>query len=136
MRISLGVLALLAASPAFAADQFDLECIGTMTETVEQEQILKVGEQVNLIIDIKSGQYCYKPCQKVLPIEDVFADRIILREYTAIEPGIRIDFLAKIDRKTGEYTYISDTTRPSRRNKTTVAACSLKPFTGFPATKF
>jgi len=136
MRIGLGLVLALAASPAMAADQFDLECVGTTTETIENEQRSKVSAIVDLIIDIKSGQYCYKPCEKVLPIKEVFADRIVLRAYSASEPGVRIDFLAKIDRKTGQYTYIADTLLPTRRNKTTAGMCSIKPFTGFPSVKF
>ncbi|WP_152536487.1 hypothetical protein [Sphingobium sp. C100] len=128
------ILGLAAASmPVSAAEQYDLDCEGQKTE---QEGANPTAEAVNLSIDLKSMQYCYRPCSKVLPIDEVFADRIILRSYNHIERGVIISFHAQVNRKTGEYSYIVDQRAPSFKKSVTVALCSLKPFSGFPAVKF
>lgn len=135
MRYLIWVLALIS-MPAAAADQFDLECEGSTTQTEDGAQKSQVPENVGIIVDLRSLQYCYKPCKKVLPIKDVYADRIVFRSYSAIEPGVHVDFLAQVDRKSGVYTYVADTKRPRFRKTATAANCEVAAFTGFPATKF
>ena len=132
MRILMIGIALIA-TPAAAAEQFDLDCEGQKTEEVGANP---VDEIVKLSVDLKSMQYCYRPCQKVLPVDQVFADRIILRSYTHSDRGVLISFHAQIDRKTGEYSYVVERKLPSFKKSVTLAMCQAAPFSGFPETKF
>lgn len=79
------IIALAVAGPAFANDQFDLLCVGTMQER-PTGPALPITERFSF--DVVAGRYCRStsyqgrtfndPCRDVLTIQEVTPDRITL----------------------------------------------------------
>lgn len=133
MRIGLGVFLMLAATPAVAADQFDLVCEGTRQLGVnEPVKPLKYG----LRIDLSKRQWCWDHCEEVYPIQEVREDRIILRDVVQDTLRKRITDRNIINRQTGDHNVILIETRPYQSFLETIGSCEPVAFTGFPKTKF
>lgn len=114
-----------------AADQFDLECVGTKTESIDQP-----GEPITfgMVVDLKAKLFCWKSSCEVRPIAKVLPDRI---EFISGDPD-RSGVFAKmeIDRTTGKFEWLIIQTNLSRYYRRQEAMCKPTKFTGFPETKF
>lgn len=133
MRIGLAVALVLVASPAIAADQFDLKCKGTRQIGInEPAKPLEYGLRINLA----TKQWCWDHCEEVYPIQEVRADRIVLRDVVEDTLRKRITDKNIINRQTGDHSVILIEIRPYQTFLETKGYCEPGPFTGFPKTKF
>lgn len=119
---SLILLGLMVATPAAAADQFDLVCSAK-----------KVSERYR--VDLTSGEYCTAECKTVRKIQEVTTGVIVFQR---TEPKVRRDprILDQVNRTTGEWfssNYFPGIDLvPDMKQGT----CQSAPFSGFPASKF
>ena len=133
MRIGLGMALALMASPAMAADQFDLKCKGTRQIGINKPaEPLEYGLRINLA----TKQWCWDHCEEVYSIQEVRADRIVLKdivEDTSIKQKTSKNI---VNRQTGAHDVILIEIRPYQSFAETKGHCEPAPFTGFPKTKF
>lgn len=122
----------MAAMPANAADQFDLECVGTKTEKIDQP-----GEPISfgIVVDLGAKQFCWKSECEVKKIDEVLPDRI---QFLKNDPLDRGGVFAKmeVDRKTGRFEWLIIQSNLSHYYLKQEAICKPAKFSGFPATKF
>lgn len=113
VRAAALITALLLASPAFAADQFDLVCV--VSEPADVKNMTS-----RYRVDLASGEWCMDKCAGTQKIAGLTSTRITffagrsLGHYT--------------DRITGAWVYAS-------RGRVARGQCTLAPFTGFGAEK-
>lgn len=119
------ILALCAvATPAAAAEQFDLVCEG-------REQLRPLGKwqplKLRITVDTTAKGWCVDECSTVLPIASVEAGKIVL---TRSDPADRSLYtLRTIDRISGRYDSLWNGERQE-------ATCTAAPFSGLPSPKF
>lgn len=133
MRIGLGMALALMASPAMAANQFDLSCKTISSSGYDKSP---PPSEVKLTIDLLRMEYCENGCSNILKIKSVMTDKIILRSYRDSGQGLIIDISAVVDRVLGVYQYEFSQIYPYPSTKAYTADCELKPFSGFPIAKF
>lgn len=115
MRWILGIALLGLATPAMAADQFDLVCNG--------------GDvSFHYRVDLAKGEWCFGSCETVFKIPEVTSGTLTLMDK---EPsGPRGDTIKnRINRATGEWYFYRS--QPSIGfYKTVEGKCELAPFSG------
>ncbi|MEG8222415.1 hypothetical protein OSJ57_17570 [Sphingomonas sp. HH69] len=119
------------ATPAVAADQFDLECVGTKSEKIDQQ-----GEPISfgIVVDLRAKQFCWKQECEVKTIDEVLPDRVYFLKHDPTDREIFSKM--EIDRKTGKFEWLIIQKNLSRYYLKQEAVCTPAKFTGFPATKF
>lgn len=120
MRILVLGLALAAlASPAFAADQFDLVCkYGSTT--------------VRYRIDVLRGEACEAACERIWKMGPATSGELRLVDLDTGDPS-EVPQTITVNRKTGALRHWIG---GSRNGIVESAVCEPAPFSGFPATKF
>jgi hypothetical protein len=120
-------LAMLAASAQSGPQQqFDLSCVGESTVKAWVDgSVSRSDFSVELRIDLVGMQWCEGNCDNVRAIREVLADKIVLDSFGSGE--------RYLDRVSGKYLQ-SLTVTGSNLSRT--ADCAVKPFSGFPQTKF
>lgn len=110
------------ATPAAAAEQFDLICSAK-----------KTSEHYRL--DLATGEYCWGSCQRIEKIASVTSGMITLMD---IKPVLRGDPEVRktINRSTGEWNWYSFAPRFDVSPDIVTGTCQPAPFSGFPAAKF
>lgn len=117
-----------------SVQQFDLSCNVFETSGYFDSPV-QSPVRIELIIDLEKMEYCEANCSKVLPIEKVMSDKIILRDYLHVDRLVTVHISAVIDRVAGTYTYIFDD-KSNFKTKRHTAECKRLPFSGFPSIKF
>lgn len=128
MRVWLAIVAGLVATPAMAADQFDLVCSGRWHERVNAKW---KPAQYRYRVDLAASKWCEGSCDGTSQITNVTDLVITLTD----KKRDRFNDLTEshwISRQTGDlhYTYLADGLFEEREGKCTVAA-----FSGFPEPK-
>lgn len=116
------VLALtLVATPAAAADQFDLVCTGD-------------DEPWHYRVDLAKGEWCAGKCETVFRLASVTSGTIVLRsEKPEFRGGDAVE--NSINRASGEWYYYRSLPKIGF-SKTVKGKCELAPFTPMPSRKF
>lgn len=115
MRKMVLLLALIA-TPAAAADQFDLVCKGGK-------------ETMHYRIDLTSGEYCADKCERILKVQEATAGMITLSETRSALSAAPIGY-NQINRLTGEWRWFF------QGGQNITGKCERAPFSGFPVAKF
>jgi len=128
MRAFLLVLSLLA-TPAMAADQFDLVCKG-------QQRTSAAGKwkpyEVRYRVDLSEMVYCRFNCKTLETVESADAARIVFQSVQG-RPG-STTALHYVDRSDGNWRYFLS--GPVGLIGDAEGHCEAAPFSGFPAAKF
>jgi hypothetical protein len=133
LRFAVLALAILASPVAAATEQFDLVCKGTRQATVDGP----LNDHARTLrVDLTRMEFCRDECDAVHKIDDVRADRIILNYATQETTTLNVLVSEELDRIAGNYTYSWIQSRPVPRFEEIKARCEVRPFSGFPATKF
>lgn len=122
-------LILLAASPAAAADQFDLACKGykwTKIGGPSQDYSFRAR------IDLAAEKWCEGECKAALPIFSVTPDELVLTDEGTLNSRIEMSRRATYDRKTNAFHYLFLQTRPTDDYLETQTVCTTEPFTPLP----
>jgi hypothetical protein len=122
------ILAAIAAiaSPAAAADQFDLVCSGRDRRDIENQRYR---------VDLVRKEYCSGDCQEVRPIAEVTSGMITLTRHDPSPPDQERSY-NQINRTTGEWNWYWSNIRVSLRTQDVKGSCQPAAFSGFPAAKF
>lgn len=120
------LLSLAVASPAMAADQFDLVCTG-FRQGVPLGH--KTPETVRYRVDLAAKTWCKEDCSTVLSLASVDAGRI---SFQSASRGVQgYDQYHFVSRTTGEWlNYMSN---PFHNEE---GHCEAAPFSGMPSQKF
>lgn len=130
---AIATIAMLIATPATAADQFDLECNGTIQEEINGPvKPHKFGFRINLV----TRTWCWDHCERTFPIQEVMPERIVLRDERKNSAREELLAIVEIDRRTGKFSGQWIEIRPFPLYRKTLGDCVVKPFSGFPQTKF
>lgn len=113
------------ASPAAAADTFDLICSGKDGKSVEEQRYR---------IDLARKEYCSGSCEKVEAIAEVTSGMITLWDDKPTLPAGETAY-NKINRNTGDWEWYY-TSRQSYRVQDIKGVCEATAFSGFPSAKF
>ena len=128
MRLLL-ILVLLAGSPAFAADQFDLSCQGT-----KWTKKGGAGEDYNFRahIDLAAKKWCDGDCKTVQNIVSVSEDEIVLTD--DITYNAKVDMMREVtyDRKVNMFKHHFQQNKPDSQYMGIQATCKTETFTPFP----
>lgn len=117
------VLALcLVATPAAAADQFDLVC--TAPDTSERYRI-----------DLPRGEWCFGKCERVMKLAEVTSGMITLIDEKPTQPS-NVTAYNRINRATGAWEWYNYSPRLSSHIMDIKGHCEAAPFTGLPKPKF
>lgn len=131
MRSLLLSLALIA-TPATAADQFDLVCKGTIKESYQgRERPIEVRYRV----DLAAGTYCWWQCKTIATIKAVEPGRLVFQLVGPTLPR-QTRITETVDRTTGAWIDERDNGDPWEGYSSSKGTCEPAPFSGFPATKF
>lgn len=111
----------LIATPAIAAEQFDLVCTGDK-------------DTMRYRIDLAAGEYCFNDCGRVMKIAEVTSGMLTLHrdKPTLTEPATAY---ATINRSTGEWRWYSYDPRYSHIMDIQ-GKCEMAPYSGMPRAKF
>lgn len=120
MRALVIALALIA-TPAAAAERFDLVCKGKKN-TVEHYRI-----------DLDRGEWCSDKCEMIQKISSVTSGLIVLAEHQPGYPGDRTSY-NRINRVTGEWEWFHRDPR-FVETQDIKGSCEVAPFSGFPDAK-
>lgn len=118
------------ATPAAAADQFDLICKGRQKTSIDGSW--KPYEQ-SYKVDLTSKTYCTFKCELVESIASVDDARIAFQKTDEADAGA-VTVFHYVNRSDGKWTYFFSGGSGSYEN--TEGVCEPAPFTGFPAAKF
>lgn len=123
MRTIWMMLAASVASPAVAADQFDLICKGRTKR-----------DAAHFRIDLKQGEWCREDCRGTFKIASVTEGRLTLEDS---KPAFRGDAERSIwiNRISGEYAE-SGVAYKGAMPDSSGGTCEASEFSGFPAKKF
>jgi len=131
MRRPLALL-LLVATPAFAADQFDMACQGTKLTT-------RAGPAepatVRVHVDLAARQWCLDACGRVQPIQDVSDAAITFKDDTTLNTREESTTEVTVDRRTNRFHQLLIFERPQTSYLKLEATCTIEAFTPFPAGK-
>ena len=120
---------LLAASPAVAADQFDLACQGWKWTTrggAAQEYDFRVR------VDLAAKTWCDVDCKAGQPIQSIAEDKLVLLDEGTLNSRMEVAREATFDRKANEYHYRLLQTRPTDDYLEYQGKCTTAPFTAIP----
>lgn len=117
MRIAILVLGLLAATPAVAADQFDLVCVAK-----------KDSEHYR--INLQTGEWCFGSCKRVMKIKEVTEGTITLFDDKPTD-AVRTTAYNRIDRRTGQWEWYNYSPDLSIVAMHITGTCEPAPFSGF-----
>lgn len=122
--LSLAVIAVAVVQPP---RQFDLECTGAPPESGNETRR-------SFRLDLDAGQYCTNDCRSVEHLLEVTAGKIVLddRDKSGFVLGAGGE-RKWLDRVGGVY---HDTIMIRGQTFDHVMRCEIRPFTGFPGTKF
>ncbi len=126
ITVAIFAVTLVAPAAAFAADQFDLHCVGTVQSGTKPAEPWKETYRVDLL----NGRWCANTCPAVLGIARADAGEIV--------------FIDRDDRPTGRWVEKMTVNRSSGRLVHRVVSldldwagtCEPAPFTAIPETKF
>jgi hypothetical protein len=124
------ILAGLVATPAMAADQFDLVCKGRQKTSISGAW--KPYEQ-RYRVDVAAKTYCRYDCKAVESVKSVDAARIEFEASDRSEPG-NVALIHYVDRSDGKWVYLFS--GGSSSFESVEGVCEPAPFTGLPATRF
>lgn len=123
------ILGILAAAPAQAADQFNLECVGKWRFDASETY---AETSRTLRLDLKAMTYCEGSCFATNPIAEVQPNLIELEpSLSDVGFGGTVKY-HRIDRTTGRYVHFVSQRRPTHKYIDVEMQCEAKPFTGFP----
>lgn len=120
---------LLAGSPAFAADQFDLVCEGwkwTKMGGTAQEYDFRVR------VDVAAKKWCDGDCKTASAIQSVADDKLVLLDDGTLNSRMEVAREATFDRKAGKYHYRMLQTRPTDDYLEYQGNCKTAAFTPIP----
>ena len=122
MRGILLAWGMLVATPAMAADRFDLICTAKKTT-------------VHYRVDVPANEYCAGDCAVVLKIASASASTLILEDY---RPAYRGDDerRTEVNRASGQWHTFSFSPKLDVTPFTRDGVCEAAPFSGFPTKKF
>jgi hypothetical protein len=130
MRLLLSLI-LLAGSPAFAADQFDLACNGTKwTKRGGTGESYKVRAH----IDLAAKKWCEDDCKTVQKIVSANDGEIILTDDTTFNAKTDIMREVKFDREVLMFKHSYIQNKPTPQYMGIQATCKIEAFTAFPGT--
>jgi hypothetical protein len=115
VRTAIIMTALLAATPALAADQFDLIC-KSKSETIRYR------------VDLSAGEWCWEKCEGAHKIASITSTRVTFKEED-VPSG---KSYAYVDRVTGKWWQFHQDRNSTSSND---GFCEPAPFTGFGAEK-
>lgn len=129
MRHALPFLLLIAASPAVAADQFDLACKG-----YKWTKLGGSGEDYSfrVRIDLAAKKWCDGDCKAAQPITSVGDQEVVLTDDGTLNSRMEVAREATFDRKKNSFHYKMRQTRPTDQYLEYQADCKIEPFTPFP----
>jgi hypothetical protein len=119
---SLALALALVATPAVAADRFNLVCVGTETDPRDSVTPFKAEFRFDLV----SKTYCQDECDGPSPIKAVSATRIVLQDLDDPQLGFQVE---DISRETGKYHAY---TKVGLARFVTDATCEAAPFKAIP----
>jgi hypothetical protein len=118
-------LAVLVTTPAVAADQFDLSCVGGKKGT----------DHAHYRIDLVRGEYCEADCGEVKKIQQITSGMITLYSQEPTTPsGTRA--YKDINRVTGEWRWYDFEPRLDIVPMDIHGTCTPATFSGLPQAKF
>lgn len=119
MRVWLAIVAGLMATPALAADQFDLVCE-------------RGKSTVRYRVDLAKGEACSDSCDRVWKMGPATSGELKLVDR---RPAYRGDLeeVATVNRATGEYRYFMSM---AGRSDSNTGTCEPATFSGFPPARF
>lgn len=129
MRLFALVL-LCAATPAFAADQFDLACQGTK---ISKRDGAPAPYTTRVRLDLAAKRWCTDACQRVMSIDDVQPDKIVIKDDSTLNTREESTIEVNYDRTTHAYHRLYIQERPDTIYEKEAATCTEQPFTPFPA---
>lgn len=120
---------LLTATPALAAEQYDLSCQGT--------KVTKSGgpaeaTSLKLRVDLTARKWCLDDCKSVEDIYELSADKVVLQDDVTYNTRTDLQDKITVDRKTLAFSRMADQTRPEPSYLKVEAKCTEQPFTPFP----
>jgi hypothetical protein len=121
MRILWAIL-LLIATPAYAADQFDLVCSDKIST-------------VRYRVDLQRGEWCFGECRDVQKFASVTSGTLTLSERVPTLPGGPRSY-NRISRQTGEWRWYNYDPRYPSSVMDRAGTCQPAEFSGFPVSKF
>lgn len=130
---SLAVVSIAMASPAIAADQFDLKCVGERQLTLRDTP---KSHSYGIRIDLNAGKWCWDRCDIIYDIQSVQPDRLVLAREDVKSASQSRMFVNEVSRVTGRHEMESIETRPLPSYFKLSGQCEPSKFSGFPATKF
>ncbi|WP_347271819.1 hypothetical protein [Rhizorhabdus histidinilytica] len=128
------ILAAIAAiaSPAAAADQFDLVCSGTRTWSTHGKP---EPYQIRYRIDLSTGSWCREACTQVQPFASVDAGQLVFSKRDTGEPT-DIWTLQRVNRSSGNWEYKITSPGINGTKMEAKGHCEKADFSGFPPNKF
>lgn len=114
------VASVLVATPAVAADQFDLLCKAKKAE-------------VRYRVDLARGEWCAGECSRVVKIAQVTTGEIVFEDIKALRRG-DYESQVRVNRATGDWSEF--TSFPASVPTTRKGVCTPARFSTFPAGKF
>lgn len=133
MRPLIFASALLTGSIAHAqsTDKFDLECTGTITQSIGENESSGPWTE-KMTVDLSAGKWCKGTCYYVNPIVSADHDEIVLDDSSSSANSNE----EVLDRRTGTYRQEMLSTLGGGIVRRAGGSCKVKPFSGFPARKF
>ncbi len=125
VAVGLGLLA----SPAYAADQFDLICKG-------RHKTSRLGSwkpyELRYRVDLATKAYCAGQCAEARTIADISAAEITFDRQPT--PNSAVALQHRVNRTTGEWRYYLAS--PTGLIQDAEGRCEAAPFSGLPDAKF
>ncbi|HWJ68443.1 MAG TPA: hypothetical protein VNS79_00100 [Sphingobium sp.] len=123
------IFMLLSSAPAMAADQYDLACQGTR---ISPRDAAAEAYSTRLRIDLAAQKWCQDDCKRVVAINDISADTLVLADDITYNSRTDLSNKMTVDRKSGAFEQLSSQDRPSPMYLKVEATCTEQPFTPFP----
>jgi hypothetical protein len=117
MRMLLLAIGVLAATPAIAADQFDLVCTADKTK-------------VRYRVDLGTQMYCEARCSRIAKIFDTTPSMIVFERHERAFAGGK-DILDQVNRTTGTWTKFFDSGSGANTHISLTGQCRRALFSGF-----
>lgn len=121
---------LLLASPAVAADQFDLACQGT-----KWTKRGAAGEAYSFRarVDVAAKKWCEGDCKTVQNLVSATDDKIVFTDEGTLNTRMEAAREVTLDRKKGAFIHNFAQIRPDEQILYIAATCKTEGFTPFPA---
>ena len=120
---------LLLATPAVAADQFDLACQGTKWT---QRGTAGEAHKFRLRVDLAANKWCEDDCKTVQALSSSSADKLTLTDEGTLNTRMEMSRVITLDRKTGAFVHNFTQIRPDESLFYVQATCKTEAFTPFP----